>query len=55
MFAPMIEMREHGFNRMLVMFFLFVEVTQAGSLIDAGIGLDGPCFHKQLIDEGCLA
>ncbi len=53
--AGVIEVDDRGFDRVLVMLFLFVEVADAGAVIDAGLAGDRARLHEQVIDERRLA
>ena len=54
-FAGMIEVNDRRFDRMLVMLFFFVEVADAGAVIDAGLAAHGARLHQQMVDERGLA
>ena len=48
--AGVIEVRDRRFDRVLVMLLFFVEVADASSRIDVGLGADSATFDQQVID-----
>ncbi len=54
-FAGVIEMGDFGFDRVFVCLFFFVEVADAGAVVDAGRMVDGPGLDQQGVDERRLA
>ena len=53
--ARVIEMNDRGLDRMLVMLLLFVEVADAGAVVDAGLAAHRARLHQQMIDQRRLA
>ena len=53
--AGVVEMDDRRLDRMLVVLFFFVEVADAGAVVDARLAADSAGLDEQMIDERCLA